>query len=333
MECKAYQFSREYQRAALLFLANLTEDNIENKENVSIDCVEVIMGALNMLDYPDVTLPALFLVKNITTNIHTDFITDINDHGCVDNVIKSIARYPTYQKIIATSFAVLPNLVAKRAKTKRNLKEGQILIVLTSINSLTNRNVLKDAFTFLLLISKIASVRRTLGVNSVLITFNKLNEHFDFLPLVTLMILFLERTLCTESNIGGINLEDDIGFLLQILAKYPKERTIHLSVNRILRMLADYKEVPEIIFSNGGITTLIHSMNCFSDPIKTFASQTIEFASNANEKDAQAKLGKKGNIPKFGLDQTKEKLSDSEKLYSMILEGRKNKQNSSDNSK
>lgn len=25
MECKAYQFSREYQRAALVFLTNLTE--------------------------------------------------------------------------------------------------------------------------------------------------------------------------------------------------------------------------------------------------------------------------------------------------------------------
>lgn len=67
MECKAYQFSREYQRAALVFLTNLTEDNVENKENVSIDCVEVIMGALNMLDYPDITLPALFLVREMTS--------------------------------------------------------------------------------------------------------------------------------------------------------------------------------------------------------------------------------------------------------------------------
>lgn len=81
---------------------------------MSIDCVEVIMGALNMLDYPDITLPALFLVKNITTNIHADYITDINDHGCVDNVIKSIARYPNNNKIVATAFACLPNLVAKR---------------------------------------------------------------------------------------------------------------------------------------------------------------------------------------------------------------------------
>lgn len=54
-------------------------------------------------------------------------------------------------------------------------------------------------------------------------------------------------------------------------------------------MLVDYQEVPGIIYANGGITTLIHSMNAFNVPIKTFASQTIELAytSKAEEEGEQ----------------------------------------------
>lgn len=324
MESKAYQFSREYQRAALVFLVNLTEDNIENKENVSIDCVEVIMGALNMLDYPDITLPALFLVKNITTNIHADYITDINDHGCIDNVIKSIARYPNNNKIVAVAFACLPNLVAKRAKTKRQLKESQINVILSALHGLTNRNILRDAFTFLLLISKIASIRKILGVNSVMITIDKLREHLDYPPLVGIMVSFLERILITESNIAGIDPEEDITFLFSVLSKYPKDRAIHLYVNKIFRILVEYKEVPAIICSSGGITTLINSMNSFHAPIKTFASQTIEmsYSKSDSEKDGN-KSNAKGNLPKYENLTTQQGLSESQLLYNKIIEQRK----------
>jgi hypothetical protein len=55
-----------------------------------------------------------------------------------------------------------------------------------------------------------------LGVNSVAITMDKLREHVDFPPLVALMISYLERILITEGNIGGLDQEEDIPFLLEV---------------------------------------------------------------------------------------------------------------------
>jgi len=292
MESKEYQFSRSYQRAALIFLTNLTEDNVENKENVSIDCVEVVMGALNMLNYSDIALPALYLVKNITTNIHVDYITDINDHNCVENVIKSIARFPESKKIVATAFSILPNLVAKRAKTKRTIKEPHINIILNALHSTNDPFVIRDGFVFLLFIAKIANIRQLLGVNCILIALEKLKIAASHTHLVPIIVNFIDRLLICKSNVAGftINPAEKIQFLLSILPKYPKDRTIHLAICKIIRILVDYDEVPEILRANDGITTLISSMNTFGAPIKNFVQQILDLTCETGNDDEDTEI-------------------------------------------